>query len=165
MLKNILARFLQTANTDTQQEKLENLTKQEQARKYIERLSAHRKRPYNPLNASLVDVDVIESNMLLLIVRIDHYADTLNNGHTLTHSQVYIEPMAMSFDKFFTDTDGNYIPSETTWSFIRSCKDLFAVLDEMKRLGDKDYSYTDRLLRKCFTSIISVCKAMEATGK
>lgn len=163
MLKKILGKWLETASKNDDQAKVNNLPKHEQARLLVERVAARNagNRPFNPIRAAGVFLSAVNGDILSLTQRIDSYSEKLELDQGLSPQDVYSESKDVSLDQFFTDSDGMYISLAEFDVFLHSCQRLFTAIEHAMARNDRGVDYSIRLMGKCFTSIHSVCKAVE----
>lgn len=164
MLKDILGGWLKKTSTNDEQARLSNLPKHEQTRLMLEKIAARKGRSFNPIKAASIELSVIDTNILSFIERIDLYSTKLELSESLTPQDCFSEIKVVTLDEFFTDSEEKYIPLETLNDFIKSCQRLFAAIDRGLAHKNRDLEYSLRLMSKCFSSIQSFCKAVEAAG-
>lgn len=165
MLSKLLGNWLKKTSNNDEQAKVANLPKHEQTRLLVNKMMEKRGRPFNPIKAGSVPLQVINPDILSLMARIDTYASKLENSEGLTPQDCFAEIKLVSLDQFFTDAEGMYIPLETLTRFSQSCQRLFAAIDRGLANKNRDVEYSLRLMGKCFSSIQSVCKAIDVAGQ
>lgn len=163
MLSKFLSNLINRKANSTDESKFANLTKFEQAKELIEKLSQKKGKLFSPIFASQQAFQVIDANLEHLILRLMQYVQTLEAGGGLTTSNCYTEYHVVTLDKYFTDDDGNYIPSSALLLFVATCQSLFAVLEKMAKTNQSEFNYHERLLTKSFISIQNICIAVDKT--
>lgn len=161
MLSKILGNWLNKTSKNDEEARINNLPKHEQAQLALEKLAGRRGRPFNPIKASSVQLQCVNTDILSLIERIDFYTGKIELSQSLTPKDCFAEVKTVTLDQFFTDTEGMYIPLGAMDTFVQSSHRLFAVINRGLELRNQDLEYSLRLMGKCFSSIQNVCKAVE----
>jgi hypothetical protein len=166
MLKTLLRGLMQNKSRDDEQAKIENLSKHEQARVLVEQVAIKidNRMPFNPVRASGVYLQCVNTDVLGFTERINEYANRLELGDGLTPKDCYAEVKEVTLDRFFTDSEGMYIPLEEFDNFVTGCRRLFSAMERGQERGIQGIEYSIRLMGKCFTSIQNVCKAVETAS-
>jgi hypothetical protein len=144
--------------------KLTNLPKHEQARHMVEKLASRGDQRFNAIKAGRIELLAINANIAAFVERINHYAEKLELGQSLSPTDCFAEMRSVTLDGFFTDEKGMYIPISTLEDFLKSARRLLTVVERGLARKESGIEYSVRLMGKCFTSIHNVCKAVEDTA-
>lgn len=145
--------------------KLGNLPKHEQARHVLEQLASRQGQRFNALKAGRIELSAINTDIAALIERMNYYAEKLELGQSLSPTDCFAEIKTVTLDQFFTDGQGMYIPVNMLDEFINSARRLLTAVERGLSRKESGVEYSLRLMGKCFTSIRNVCQAVEDSAK
>lgn len=162
MLSVLLGKLMSRKSKTTDQGRIDNLPMYDQAAHYINKLKSEQNYAFNPIRASEIAVVSIDNNIEEIILKLINYLQYTTEAVHPTPTAFYNEYVEVTLDQFFTDKEGFYIPATALELFLDVANDLLTSLSQLREKDVSRFNYLSRLLTKTLTSLINICKAIEA---